>query len=786
MSDVDTANDKNQQMSTAEESLRRSRERLVLALEGSGAALWDWQVQTGEVEFNERWARMVGYTLEELAPLSIDTWYDLAHPEDLKKSNRLLQRCFDGKLESYECEVRMRHKDGRWIWVLDRGQVVEWGRDGKPLRMAGTHLDITERKKAENALRESEKALRTIFDNTHDAIFIHAVDGKVLDVNRKMLELYRVTREQALRSSIAEDFSTPDNPLHRLEDWWHRVLQGESLTFEWMAKRPNDGSRFDVEVALKRITLGNRKVVLANVRDISIRKAAESVLKESEEKFRALVEHSIDAIMRFDRHRRLLYANPIAERQFRLPAEEISGKTCRELGIPEAICPLWEEAIDRVFESGQVQRLEIQLPGGRWTDWMLMPERDETGHACAVVASARDITDRKRAEEEREKLEEQLRHSQKMEAVGRLAGGVAHDFNNMLGVILGQTELAMAETAPDRPLHARLKEIQTAATRSADLARQLLVFARKQTVAPEVLDLNETVEGMLKMLRRLIGEHLDLVWLPGKDVCRVKVDPSQIDQILANLCVNARDAIESSGTLTIETKNAAFDEAGCAAHEDAAPGEYAVLAVSDDGTGMDEETLANLFEPFFTTKEVGRGSGLGLATVYGIVKQNRGFISVRSRVGRGTTFEIYLPGHRDGRVRPQDRKPAKPTDRGKETILLVEDEPANLELTRIMLEREGYTVLAAPTPTEAIRLAKEHAGRIHLLVTDVVMPGMNGRELAGRLLQSHPAMKSLYMSGYTADIIAHHGVLDEGVNFLQKPFLAGALAAKVREVLESS
>jgi CheY-like chemotaxis protein len=344
--------------------------------------------------------------------------------------------------------------------------------------------------------------------------------------------------------------------------------------------------------------------------------------------------------------------------------------------------------------------------------------------------------------------------------------------------------MALDKVDPAQPLFSDLQEIRKAADRSAHLTRQLLAFARKQTVAPRVLDLNETVEGMLKMLRRLIGEDIDLAWLPGAGLRPVRVDPSQIDQVLANLCVNARDAIEGVGKVTIETGAAAFDEAYCSEHPGLTPGEYVLLAVTDDGCGMDKKTLDRLFEPFFTTKEVGKGTGLGLATVYGIVKQNNGFISVKSEPGQGTTFRIYLPRHKAKTARMWHEGSAVPDARGQETILLVEDEPAILRMAAKILASQGYEVLPASTPGEAIRLAEAHPGEIHLLMTDVVMPEMNGRDLAKNVILLYPEIKRLFTSGYTADVIAHHGVLDEGVNFIQKPYSKQNLAAKVREVLD--
>jgi CheY-like chemotaxis protein len=323
-----------------------------------------------------------------------------------------------------------------------------------------------------------------------------------------------------------------------------------------------------------------------------------------------------------------------------------------------------------------------------------------------------------------------------------------------------------------------------AAKRSADLTQQLLAFARKQTVAPKVLNLNKTVEKMITMLRRLIGEDINLVWLPGRNLRPVKMDPSQIDQIMANLCVNARDAISDMGVVTIKTDSVSLDDNYCAAHAGSLPGEYVLLSVSDNGDGMDREILPLLFEPFFTTKETGKGTGLGLATIYGIVKQNNGFINVESELGKGTTFEIYLPPYEGNILNAPKENDVKQAERGHETILLVEDEPMILNMATTMLKRQGYKVLPASSPGDAICLAREHAGEIHLLITDVVMPEMNGRDLAQKLVFIVPNLKCLFMSGYTADVIAHHSVLDEDVHFIQKPFRLKDLTAKVRETLD--
>jgi CheY-like chemotaxis protein len=368
-----------------------------------------------------------------------------------------------------------------------------------------------------------------------------------------------------------------------------------------------------------------------------------------------------------------------------------------------------------------------------------------------------------------------------MESVGRLAGGVAHDFNNMLQAILGNAALILQDLPADSPLREGMDEIRKSAQRSADLTRQLLAFARKQTVAPKVLDLNDTVGGMLKMLRRLIGEDIDLCWMPGANLWPVKVDPSQIDQILANLCVNARDAIIGGGKVTIETANVTLDAAHAGGHPEFAPGDYVLLTVSDTGQGMDEETQSHMFEPFFTTKEVGKGTGLGLATVFGIVKQNMGLVAVQSEPARGTTFRIHLPR---SEAQAAAAAAGEQSPKGTETVLLVEDEEQILVLTKRILKQQGYDVLAARTPEAAIGLAGRHPGPIHLLVTDVVMPAMDGRELFDRVSALRPGLRCLFISGYTADVIAHHGVLNEGVQFLQKPFTIEGLALKVREALQ--
>ncbi|MCR4407477.1 MAG: PAS domain S-box protein [Anaerolineae bacterium] len=545
------------------------------------------------------------------------------------------------------------------------------------------------------------------------------------------------------------------------------------------------------EETLRAIRSGSIDAIVGDQGMLIMRaKAAEDALRETQKTLEAVVETAPILIVMTDSRGRIVLFNRACEELTGYSRQEVLGKTIPELFLSPEWVPIVAERFADPFNPA-LQELHInpwitKTGEERLIEWRCKALPMPRGTGYFVLGTGLDITERKRAEEEREKLEAQLRQAQKMEAVGRLAGGVAHDFNNMLTTILGYADLALREVSPESPLHDDLLEIVKAAQRSADLTRQLLAFARRQTVNPIVLDLNDAVSGLLKMLRRLIGEDIDLIWMPGHDLWPVKIDPSQVDQLLANLAVNARDAITGVGKITIETHNVVLDEAYCVDHVDFLPGEYVMLAVSDTGVGMSKEVLEHLFEPFFTTKEVGKGTGLGLATVYGIVKQNDGFINVYSEPGQGTTFKIYLPRSEAQSVEIPAEKTAEPLWGGRETVLIVEDEKAILDIGERVLEGLGYTVLVARSPNEAIRLAEEHVGDIHLLITDVVMPEMNGRDLAEQLTSIRPGIKCLYMSGYTANVIAQRGVLNEGVCFIQKPFSAMSLAVKVREALEQA
>ena len=409
-------------------------------------------------------------------------------------------------------------------------------------------------------------------------------------------------------------------------------------------------------------------------------------------------------------------------------------------------------------------------------------DEDDLRMVSALANLAWDIVARKRAEQSEQKIQEVLLQAQKMELVGQLAGGIAHDFNNMLGIILGNVEIVISMYSIEDSVLTNLKTILKAVEQSADLTRQLLAFSQKQAVMPIVLDLNTMVERMLPFLRRLIGENISLVWIPERHRTLIKIDPSQIDLILGNLCVNSRDAISGIGKIIIKTEMVHVDKAECiAGHPCKKPGNYVRLIVTDNGCGIDKKDLPHIFEPFFTTKGVKRGTGMGLSTVYGIVKQNNSFIDCRSELDRGSSFIIYLPLH-SGYEGMEQREQPSPISHRKETILLVEDEPDILNICKFTLENNGYTVLNAATPGEAISIANKHKSQIHLLLTDVVLPEMNGCDLSKKLLSLYPDLRTLFMSGYTNDIITGHGLLDPGVNFIQKPFSTNTLLLSLQNI----
>lgn len=1131
----------------AEASLRNRHKRLQFVIEGSQLGTWEWNLKTNETVFNDTWAEMLGYSVQELTPYSYDTWVSLTHPEDLKIATRKLQECIEGNTSKYACEIRMKHKDGHWVWILDRGAVMQRDEEGRALAMFGTHTDISEIRRTEEELKNSRKRYMSHVKNAPYGIFITDKNGFYLEVNpaasritgyseQELLgmsipdlipERHRAQAQQHFNTLFEQDMSLGEVSFRRkdgeeriwyvsavrldenrflgfTEDITDRVQQQKrvnvlvkmlddapaSITIhdttgkflyankksismhgfvtvddflsinlhdldvpesaEKIATRMKqiaehgeasfevqhyrkDGTTFPLHILAKQIEWEGQPALLSIATDITERKKAEDALFESEERYRMLADLTMEGILvhqngiAIDLNKALSnmigcsreelinknfidfvheddlplvrksivkdYAPPytirvkrindelihteIEARNFqrgedtwrvtafrdiskRLEAEEALKESERRFhrmlsvvpdmisihdtdmnilysnwqgfaSVPQEkriygskcyftyrgyddICP--DCRAKEVIEAKVPFRCEAQLPDMSWVDIRVIPlldkhgkvelfmewVRDVTEHREAqraleeseekfrqiverssdifyrqnintaefeyvspkifdvlgysvdefmsfdlatqqavihpddyslvenfkeelieaksmgiefverefrvrkkngdyvwlhgsytliqdaennpslIVGGLSDINDRKMAEQDYKRLQAQLLQAQKMESVGRLAGGVAHDFNNMLGAILGNAEIALMNIDSDHPLYEELSEIHKTTIRSAELTRQLLGFARKQTVIPKVLNLNTIIEGQLNMLRRLIGENVNLQWYPVNNDWQVKIDPSQVDQILTNLVVNARDAIEDVGEITIKTGYTTVEEA-TEEKVELDPGEYVLLSIKDDGTGMDEDTITSIFDPFYTTKPQGKGTGLGLSTVYGIVKQNKGYITVDSEVDYGTTFTIFLPRHASGETQKSSMERRHRLQGGTETILLVEDEYTIIRIGERILGNVGYHVLTANTPSKAISSVEAFEGKIDLLITDVMMPEMNGKDLAVKLSEKFPDLKCLFISGHSADIISKDGVISEDIQFLQKPFSAQVLTDKVREIL---
>ncbi len=684
------------------------------------------------------------------------------------------------------CELRMVKTDGAEIWVYLTA-TADRDESGAFIGKIAL-LDMTERKRAE---QESTTNLRILseFKAALDAHAIVAVTddrGKITYVNDRFCAISKYAREEL----IGQDHRVVNSGHHSkpfMQELWQTIKAGRSWSGE-LKNRAKDGTFYWLATTIFPILAEGKPVQFVAIRtDISERRRAEEALRRSEERFRSLIEWSPDAAA-VNRNGKLVYVNPAAVRAFGATSErDLVGRSALDRIHPDSREFVRARSKILDVEGGDAPLAEMKLlrMDGTAVDVESQATRIVYEGEPAALVLFRDISERKQTLFEKNRLEAQLLQAAKMESVGRLAGGVAHDFNNMLVAILGHAELALLRMDRADPVRSDLAAIRLAAQRSADLTRQLLAFARRQVVSPTSLDLNERVTGLLGMLPRMLGEAIGVSWKPEADIWPIRIDPSQVDQIVTNLCVNARDAIADVGLIVIESANVVVDARFCAENVEALPGEYVRLTVRDDGAGMDRDVLAHIFEPFFTTKEMGGGTGLGLATVYGAVRQNHGFVAASSAPGEGTRIDVYLP-RQCGPVEARGSEGAESARRsGCETILLVEDEPAVLKLATRVLESQGYTVLAANGPVEALRLAGEHAAKLDLLMTDVIMPAMNGRELAKSVLALAPRVRCLFMSGYTADILTPHGVQEEGMHFLQKPFSVDQLAARVREALDS-
>jgi two-component system, cell cycle sensor histidine kinase and response regulator CckA len=762
----------------AKDLLEHNEERMRLAVGAASLSIWDWDIATNSITLS-------GTSLETLLglkpgtfPQQLEGFIGLIHPEDRQLVQDSVQRTLTHGSE-YDIEFRFLRTDGTNVWVSARGQAFR-DAGGKPVRMIGVARDISDRRLAEAALRASETRYRRLFEAAKDGILILDADtGSVVDVNPFLTDLLGHPKEAIIGTKIWELGAFRDIAASR---WSFAELQAKAyVRYDDLPLESSDGRPIEVEFVSNVYQSNGGRVIQCNIRDITDRKRAEAALRESDVRFQLIAENVADLIAVLDLEGRRLYNSPSYKELIGEP-DEMRGT----LSFNE-IHPDDRERIKQIFQetvrTGRGQRAEFRflLPNGnvRFIESQGSTIRDEAGKTIRVLVVSRDVTERKQ-------LQEQLVQSQKMEAVGRLAGGVAHDFNNLLTVINGYSDLMLESPAAEGHDRRHLEEIRRAGQRAAALTSQLLAFSRKQIVAPRVLDLNAVVEGAQKMLRRIVGEDVEFVARLSKPLGQVKADPGQVEQVVMNLVINARDAMPKGGKLVIETSNTKLGEDYARSHSFVAPGDYVMLVLSDTGCGMDAETQAHIFEPFYTTKEQGKGTGLGLSTVFGIVKQSEGHINVYSEVGKGTTFRVYFP-----RIKAsvdavsEERVEAFPVS-GTETVLLVEDEPGVRSLALLVLQSNGYTVLAAASPQEALALAAQHLGTIHLLLTDVIMPGLNGRELAIRLVASRPDIKTLFVSGYTADAIGQHGILDAGVAFLPKPFTPHDLLRKVRQTLDGT
>lgn len=736
--------------------------------------------QFGEyLEVNEEASRLTGYTKEELKGRNL---ISLIAEESLSEAKDHFKQVIESGRAAGELVYHTKTGERRWWWVVATRVSDD--------QFLGFALDITAQKSYESALREQEKKIRTIYSVAPVGIGSVNEHRIIKEVNTRICEMVGLTRDELVGSDARILYPTQNDYDFVGSEKYKQIesLGTGVVETRWVTK---DGKIIDILLSSTPINPSDEtQGVIFTALDISERKRFENALRKSERSLLEAQDLAHVGNWEFDISRNVIHGS---EEGFRIygmaipPSMEMSIdaiEACilEKRRVHQALIDLIEKDIPYDLE------FEINPADGGANKYIISKAvliKDEHDNPLKVHGVIQDITERKHAEEERKRLVNQLAQAQKMESIGRLAGGVAHDFNNMLGVIQGYTELLIKQMEQESPLFSDLLEIKKAAEYSADLTRQLLTFARKQTVSPQPVALNMRIEEMYNILKRLIGENIELLWKPGQDLPFVLIDPSQLDQILANLCLNARDSITDVGIVTIETKSLLIEESYCCDHPDCKPGEYVILAVSDTGCGMDEETQNHIFEPFFTTKEMGKGTGLGFSTVYGIVKQNKGCINVYSELGHGTTIKILFPSQ--GIQVPLSKVPPHIQDmeQGHETLLLVEDEPAILRLTQSLLEKLGYTVLASSNPQDAVLLAEQYADPIDLLITDVILPGMNGRALHHALLQHYPNIRCLYMSGYSADIISHQGIIEEGVHFIEKPFSLENMGSKVKQVLRA-
>jgi two-component system, cell cycle sensor histidine kinase and response regulator CckA len=732
---------------------------------------------------NRLLCQMLGYRPDELFGRNLD---DLVFEEErVRVQQRWAQvtECKDAQIET-----RFRRKSGGDIWA-DLNLHVQCAPSGAAHAVLVYAQDITERRRAQETLNENEEKFRIAFEHAPTGMSLIRADGKYLAVNPAACRIVGYTREELLAGTLNQ-VTHPDD-VQRSAEWIQKCIAGEPCEAEFEKRFIHKDGHVvwgTVTSTWLRDSTGKPRISVAHLRDITLHKKAELALRESE----ARLQESHD-LSRMGHWQLCLRTHTMtwSPGVFRLLGREANDCTPTFEAFLASVHvedrSVVETAFTETAKGGKpcdfVYRLSLPEGGNRHLRAVARLDPGAMGAEPCVTGVLQDVTDMLRAEEDRVRLEAQLHRAQRMEAIGQLAGGVAHDFNNLLTAMSGNAELAVLDLPDGSPVRAYLAEIRKAIDSSAHLTRQLLAFSRRQVVAPKVLDLNQVVRNLSQMLVRLLGEDLELVCELRQGLGPICIDPGQLDQILINLAVNARDAMVDGGKLTIETLEVVLDERCCKDHSHVAPGAYVMLVVSDTGVGMDAEVKRHLFEPFFTTKEVGRGTGLGLAMVYGAVKQHGGHIEVCSELGQGATFKVYFP-RADGVPEQASPQPSHPNPGGREGLLLVEDDGSVRSLAATFLSGLGYHVHAFANGDEALAALDTLPASIALLVTDVVMPGINGRALADQCLRLRPRLKVLFTSGYTHNAIVNQGVLEQSIDFLPKPYSLDVLARRVREALD--
>jgi PAS domain S-box-containing protein len=761
----------------ATRALRESEERVRLLLDSTGEAIYGINLEGNCIFCNPACVRLLGY--DNSNNLLGKQMHSLIHHTRADGTPYPIEEC-----PNYLAfrEGKSTHLDDEVLWRRDNSSFAAeyWSypmlQNGKLIGSVVTFVDITERKRAEQELRKSEARVRQLVESNIIGIAISDLTGRLIDANGAFLELVGYTRDDLVSGEMRWDALTPpeyyDSDRRAVEQ-----LRSKGVAAPWEKQFSHkNGSRVPVLIGIATLVAASGDVECVSfVLDIGERKKSEESLRRIAE----VVESSHDAIISETLDGIVLSWNLGAQRMYGYSSAEMLGKSLSIIVPPDRQSE-FQDILTKIRSGHKIEQLEtirLRKDGQQLSIALTVsPIKDAHGQLVGASVIARDITESKR-------MEEMFLQAQKMEAVGRLAGGVAHDFNNLLGVIIGYGEIVEGSLNKDNPLRAKVEQITKAGRRAAGLTRQLLAFSRQQIIEPTIVSLNSIVADVQKMLQRLIGEDIELTIVLCPRLASTKADQGQIEQVIMNLAVNSRDAMPDGGTLTIETANVELDERYTLSHPGLVPGSYVMLRVTDTGTGMDAETQKHIFEPFFTTKEQGKGTGLGLATVYGVIKQSGGCISVNSELGQGTIFEIYLE---QVHVAPEMEQQTLELDdlcEGTETVLLVEDEESLRTLTRDVLLESNYTILEASDGLEALEIARQHKGPIHLLLTDVVMPRMSGPALAKQLAIQNPEVKVLFMSGYTGNTYKNESV--EAASILRKPFTRRDLNQKVREVLEN-